>query len=161
LSSIPRAVAVVGPIAALSAASLTGTLLAPALLRRDPLVLMALSPRSVFLVAAAGRTSLPVFMAVGLIRLAAAAPSHFTIGQSWGRNLSAWLQRGPLPARTAGRVTEWLFGRLGPIALVVAPNGRTVALASASEVPAARVAAGVGLGLALRLTIFYVIAHHS
>jgi hypothetical protein len=76
-----------------------------------------------------------------------------------GRNVSTWLQRGPLPARAAGKTTEWLFRRLGLVALVVAPNGRTVALASASEVPAARIAASVAIGLTTRLTILYLIGH--
>jgi hypothetical protein len=133
--------------------------MAPALLTRDPLALAALCPRSVFLVAAAAHTPFPVFMAVGLFRLSIAAPPHFSMGRRWGRDVSSWLQRGPLPARTAGRVTEWLFRRLGRVALVVAPNGRTVALSSASGVPAAHIAASVALGLAARLTIFYVLAH--
>jgi hypothetical protein len=143
----------------LSAASLTGTVLTPALLQRNPLVLAALAPRSVFLVAAAARTPFPLFMAVGIVRLSLAGPPHFAIGQTWGRDASARLQRGPLPVRLTARATEWLFHRVGPLALVVCPTGKTVALASASDVPRARVVASVLTGVAARLAIFYVIAH--
>jgi hypothetical protein len=113
----------------------------------------------VFLVAAAAHTPLPLYMFVGLARLSLAGPPHFSIGQTWGRDVSTWLQRGPLPARAAGRTTEWLFARLGPLALLVSPTGKTVALASASRVPPVRIAASVAIGLAARLTIYYVIAH--
>jgi hypothetical protein len=159
LSSFPRGVVLAAPLALLSAASVAGTMVAPALLGRSPLVLAILSPRSVFLLAAAARTPLPLFMAVGLVRLAAAGPSHYSIGQTWGRDISTRLKRGPLPARLAGIGTEWLFRRLGPLALVVSPTGKTVALASASEVPMVRIATWMTVGLVVRLTIFYAVAH--
>jgi hypothetical protein len=160
LSTISRAALLGAPLAVLSAASLIGTLLAPGLLERNPLVLAALAPRSVFLVAAAARTPLPIFMVVGLVRLSVAGPPHFSIGQTWGRDVSTWLQRGPLPTRVVGRTTEWLFARLGPLALLVSPTGKTVALASASRVPPVRIAASVAAGVVVRLAIFYAIAQH-
>jgi len=158
-SSLPRAAVLTAPLAVLTAASFTGTLLAPALLARNPLALAALCPRSVFLVAAARRTPLPLFMTMGSLRLSAAGPSHFSLGQTWGRNASTWMQRGPAPTRLAARMTEWLFRRLGPFALVVSPTGKTVAVASASAVPRTRIAASFAAGVTLRLALFYVFAH--
>jgi hypothetical protein len=42
---------------------------------------------------------------------------------------------------------------------VVSPTGKTVALASASEVTAVRIAASFATGLVFRLVLFYVLAH--
>jgi hypothetical protein len=155
-----QALFVGAPLAILSVASIVGTLLSPTLLRHNPLLLVVLSPRSTFLVAAADRTPLPVFMGVGLVRLSAAGPPHFSIGQVWGRSLSTRLQQGPWPARQGARATEWLFNRLGAVALVVLPTGRTVALASASDMRRARVACSHALGVAIRLALLYTLGHH-
>jgi len=159
LPCLPRAAVLGAPLVALTGASVTGTVLAPALLTRSPLFLAALSPRSMFLVAAAAHAPLPLYLAVGLLRLFAAVPSHLAIGQTYGRNASNWLQQGPLPARITGRTTEWLFRRLGPIALVVSPTGKTVALASASDVPTLRITVSTAAGIVLKLALFYVLAH--
>jgi hypothetical protein len=144
----------------LSTASATGTVMAPTVLGRHPLLIAALSPRSAFLLAAASRTPWPLFMAIGLARLSAAAPSHFSIGRTWGRSASQRLQRGPRPARTATRITEWLVRRLGVFALLASPTGKTVAVASAAELPAGRIGLALTTGALVRLLIFYVVAHH-
>lgn len=104
-------------IAALTALSLAGTLLAPALHDR-PLLLMALSPRLLFVALAAGHTPLGLFLAVGLVRLTVADPIHFSIGRALG-------SRARLPFRAR-------LERSRPLALaavLVRPSGPILAVA--------------------------------
>jgi hypothetical protein len=67
----------------LTTLSIAGTLAAPVLYNR-PLLLMALSPRFIFVALAAGQVPLPAFMAVGLVRLTVADPINYAIGRSLG-----------------------------------------------------------------------------
>jgi hypothetical protein len=134
-------------------------MLAPALLTKNPLFLATLAPRSMFLLAAAARTPLLVYLLAGALRLTAASPSYFSMGRTWGRQATARMRGSLLPFRVATGFAEWLFRRLGPVALLVSPTGKTVALASAAEVPTIRIALGVGAGVLGRLLVLYTVAH--
>ena len=68
-----------------------GHVLAPHLLVTNPLILMMLSPRTINLAVAAGTVPLPTFLAVGLVRLAAADPCHYTLGRMHGPSVRSWL----------------------------------------------------------------------
>lgn len=98
-------------------------------------------------------------MLTGFVRLSAASPSHFALGRHWGMGLADRFHAGPFPFRSAARVTEWLFRRLGPLALLLSPTGKTAALAGASGISRARVAVGVTAGLCARLGVLYAVAH--
>ena len=67
--------------------SLGGTLAAPMLYQR-PLLLMALSPRFVFVAIAAGHSPLPLFVAVGLVRLTVADPLNYALGRVLGSRVA-------------------------------------------------------------------------
>jgi hypothetical protein len=124
-----------------------------------PLLLAALAPRSVFLVAAATRTALPVFVLIGGLRLAAAGPSHFLFGRRVGPGVTDRLASGPAVTRTLAGWGERLFRRIGLLAVVVSPTGKMLALAGASDVPTRRAATAHVTGILVRLLFFYGAAH--
>nr|MDQ3575776.1 hypothetical protein [Actinomycetota bacterium] len=89
----PPLVALAAPIAALSAVSMLGTLLTPALAPDHPLLLAALSPRSLNLVLAASHSPLAAFVLVAVLRLVAADPWHFLLGRHGGEEVMGWTER--------------------------------------------------------------------
>jgi hypothetical protein len=94
-------------IAALTVISTVGTVAAPALRNRG-LLLMALSPRLLFV-------ALPMFMFVGLVRLMVADPFNFAIGARLGPRVhrARVLRRLPASKLVAGVLV--LFRPTGPI----------------------------------------------
>jgi hypothetical protein len=125
LAPLCPTVDVVLPLALLSAVSAAGTLAAPALQSRNPLLLLALSPRLPFLLLAVPRVGFIPFMAVGTVRLCLADPFHFRLGRSLGcrRHSGGWL---------APRLVGHPWARPASAAAVaLRPNGRHLALAGA------------------------------
>jgi hypothetical protein len=113
------------PLAILSLVSAAGTLAAPVLQSRNPLLLMALSPRLPFLLLAVPRVGLVPFMAIGTVRLCLADPFHFRLGRRLGslRHSSG---------RLAPRLVSHRWARpAAATAVVLRPNGRHLALAGA------------------------------
>ena len=120
---------IVLPLAILSLVSAGGTLAAPVLHDRNPLLLMALSPRLPFLLLAVPRVGFVPFVLIGTVRLCLADPFHFRLG----RNLGC-VRRGK------GRLTSHLAGHrwarpAAAAAVVLRPNGRHLALAGAVGLP--------------------------
>jgi hypothetical protein len=101
-------------IAALTVISTVGTVAAPALRNRG-LLLMALSPRLLFVALAAKQAPLPMFMFVGLVRLMVADPFNFAIGARLGPRVhrARVLRRLPASKLVAGVLV--LFRPTGPI----------------------------------------------
>jgi hypothetical protein len=134
------------PLGVLTAASVVGNVLAPHLLISNPLVLVMLAPRTLYLTVAAGRAPLGAFLVVGLLRLAAADPSHYLLGRLHGPRLTA------LARRTVGsgthRMIDWAllaWQRIGLPLVALSPSGKFILLAGASGMRHRRVA-GVALG---------------
>jgi len=113
------------PLGILSLVSAGGTLAAPVLQRRNPLLLMALSPRLPFLLLAARRAGFLPFMVIGTVRLGLADPFHFRLGRRLGRLRQS---RGRLARRLVGR--RWARPATAA-AVALRPNGRHLALAGA------------------------------
>ncbi len=88
------------PLVMLTGASIAGNLLAPGLLTAHPLLLVALAPRMVYLAAAAGDVPFVAFVAVAVLRLCAADPSHFLLGRLHGGRAAAAVARRRGPRRT-------------------------------------------------------------
>jgi hypothetical protein len=116
---------VVLPLAILSLVSAGGTLAAPVLQSRNPLLLMALSPRLPFLLLAVPRVGLVPFVAIGTVRLCLADPFHFRLGRRLGPLRHS---RGRLARRFVGH--RWARSATAT-AVVLRPNGRHLALAGA------------------------------
>jgi hypothetical protein len=120
---------VVLPLAILSLVSAGGTLAAPVLHGRNPLLLMALSPRLPFLLLAVPRVEFVPFVLIGTARLCLADPFHFRFGRSVG-----WLRHGK--GRLMPRLVGHRWARPATAAAVVLrPNGRHLALAGAVGLP--------------------------
>jgi hypothetical protein len=115
------------PLVAMSVVSTVSTLGAP-WLERWPLLLAVLAPRAPFLVLAAASTPLPLFVALGTIRLCAADPFHYLLG----RRLLRVPARGHLAPRIEGWIERW--GTAGCfVAIVVRPIGRHLFVAGATR----------------------------
>jgi len=143
------------PLVILSAASVCGSLLAPHLLVANPLLLMALSPRNIYLAGAAGSVPLPVFMAVGLLRLGAADPCYYALGRRHGPAIAAGAsRRSPLAGRIAGRLLK--LGRTKGLAVVaLSPTGKVLTLAGASGIRSRHVAVADAGGTLVQLIVLY------
>jgi hypothetical protein len=143
LPAARRSADLILPLAALSLISVLGTLAAP-LLRRHPLLVVALSPRLPFLVLAAPRAGLVPFVVVGTVRLCLADPFHFRLGQRLG----------------AARPPRWTGHRLArPVsgaAVLLRPNGRHLALAGAL-----RLRGGVVAALDIAGTVGFLLGVHG
>jgi hypothetical protein len=113
------------PLAILSLVSAAGTLAAPVLQSRNPLLLMALSPRLPFLLLAVPHIGLVPFVAIGTVRLCLADPFHFRLGRRLGGPPQG---RGRLALRLTGH--RWARPATAA-AVVLRPNGRHLALAGA------------------------------
>jgi hypothetical protein len=135
----------VAAIAVLSAVSAAATAVSPALLG-SPLLLVALSPRLPFLVLAAAGTSPVVFVLVAATRLLVADPLYFALGRRHGVAALALL------TGRLGRVTG-LALRCAPLAVLLRPVGRHIALAGAGRSRLWLVAAADVIG-----TLAYVLA---
>lgn len=124
------AAAVVLPLAILSLVSAGGTLAAPVLHGRNPLLLVALSPRLPFLLLAVPHVGFVPFMLIGTMRLCLADPFHFRLGRSLGRSRQG--KGGRLAPRLVGH--RWARPATAA-AVVLRPNGRHLALAGAVGLP--------------------------
>lgn len=143
------------PLAGLSLASAGGSLLAPHLLVANPLLLMALSPRAIYLAVAAASVPLPVFLAVGLLRLGAADPWHYALGRMHGPVVAARLaRRSPMAGRLARRLLE-IGWRKGLAAVALSPTGKVLMIAGASRLRPGRVALADVCGTLVQLTVLY------
>ena len=146
----PRDTNLLLPLAILSVVSAAGTLAAPVLQGRNPVLLMALSPRLPFLLLAVPHVGLLPFVAIGTFRLCLADPFHFRLGRRLGRFRNG-----------GGRRTRWLVGHrwarpATAVAVVLRPNGRHLALAG---VVGLRIWAVIALDLAG--TVLYLACLHG
>jgi len=135
------------PIAALSVASLVGNVLAPALVSTHPLLLVLLSPRTVYLAIAAGHAPPAAYLAVGLLRLCAADPSHFLLGSLHGARVDRVAARMPRVCR-----------RMGLPTVALCPTGKVLLLAGATRLPHRQVAAVAVAGTLGQLLVIYAAA---
>jgi len=129
------------PLGLLTAASVVGSALAPGLLAHHPLLLIALAPRGMFLMAAAPHVGMASFMVVGTLRLAAADPFHFTLGR---RVLGHRFNR-----------HRELVARIGLPVVAVHPTGPVLAAAGAAGLRPMSVAAADVAGTALQLALLH------
>ncbi len=151
-----RLVILAAPLAVLSIASAAGSVLSPYLLVANPLLLVALSPRAVHLVVAAAAMPLPTFLAVGMLRLMAADPSHYVLGRMHGTAAAAAIERRSV---SLGRVAQWLLGmdeRKSLLVVGVSPTGKFLFLAGAGRARPILVALADAGGTFVQLMVLYV-----
>ena len=150
--------AVLGAVlAALTAAAAIGDATAAVLLDRQPLVLLALTPRTTYQVAAAHDVPFLAFVGVSVARLCAADPFHFHLGRTAGPAVVAAAGRSPVAGRLCARVASgvarlpgpghWLW----PVAICVSPTAKTMVVAGARAVHPLRVAVANVAGTVARV----------
>ena len=114
-------------LAVLTAASLLGTALAPYLLVKSPLLLVAISPAAHHVALAAASVDPATLIVVATVRRVLTGIGAYGLGLLYGRAALGWLdERYPRLARLVAWV-ERLFARFGLGVLVLAP-APTVAL---------------------------------
>lgn len=144
----------------------TGTLLSPFLVD-NPLVLMLMAPRALFVAMAVDSVNIVVFVLLGTLRLAATDASYFIIGRRFPRSHqrpSQRLRRSVLArvravfVRYADALCRWLCDRgikAGAV-LFLRPNGRYLAVAGAYGVSAKIAGWSSVVGTALYLASFHL-----
>lgn len=137
------------PLAGLSAVSTVATASAP-VLATWPLLLVALSPRLLFLSLAAPHAPALAFVAVATARLSLADPFHYRLGRTCA---SSATRRLPGFARRAFERSGHLQRPAAAVAVLLRPNGPSLAWAGSQRLPPPIVAA-----LDLVGTLAYVLA---
>jgi hypothetical protein len=137
------------PLAGLSLVSMVGTASAPALLHW-PLLLVALSPRLVFLTMAAADVHWLPFLVVATARLCVADPFHHRLGQVCGASA---IGRLPGPLRRLTQRSATVQRPIAAVAVFFRPNGAILAWAGSQGLSAVLVHA-----LAIAGTVAYVLA---
>jgi membrane protein YqaA with SNARE-associated domain len=117
----------------LTAASLLGTALAPYLLVKNPLLLVALSPAAHHVAFAAATVDPWLLISVATLRRVLMGLGAYGLGYLYGRAAIEWLeQRHPRLAQLV-RFVERLYARFGVALLVVAPAPTVAVLAGAAR----------------------------
>ncbi len=149
-------------IAMWSAVGLTGTLAAPFLLDQ-PLILMALAPRALFVGLAAPGSDLLTFLLIGVIRLGIADASYFILGRRFPeRTVSKKIDGLPRWRRLAAMGCHRLIAMISStpllafVALFIRPSGRYLAVAGSYGVRARVAGWSSVLG-----TVTYLVAVHQ
>jgi membrane protein YqaA with SNARE-associated domain len=144
-------------LGALTAASLLGTALAPYLLVKSPLLLVAVSPAAHHVALAAASVEPLPLIAVATIRRVLTGIGAYGIGFLYGRAALGWLdQRYPRVAKLVSWLDR-LFARAGVGLLVLAPAPTVALLAGAARSRFVFVVLALTLGHALWNGItFYV-----
>lgn len=125
--------AIVGLFVGVTLASLLGTALAPYLLVKSPLLLVALSPAAHHVAMAAATVEPVPLIAVATLRRVLTGLGAYGLGYLYGHAAVAWLeQRHPRLAQLV-RFVERLFARVGVALLVVAPAPTIAVLAGAAR----------------------------
>jgi hypothetical protein len=137
------------PLAGLSAVSTLATASSPALLEW-PLLLVALSPRLVFLSVAAAEVHWLPFLVIGTLRLCVADPFHHRIGEICGVGAVGRL---PGPIRRWVERSAHVQRPLSVVAVLLRPNGVSMAWAGSQGISRA-----VALPVALLSTVVYLLA---
>jgi len=137
-----RVPALCGAIVVFTVGAIVGDVLSPALLERQPLLLLTLNSRTIYLVALARRLPFAAFVLAATARLCAADPLHFLLGRHAGTADGARVRRLRPLARRLPPASNPLW-----LAIVAAsPTGKTMLVAGAARVPARAVAVANALG---------------
>jgi membrane protein DedA with SNARE-associated domain len=145
-------------LAGFAALSIAGDALSPVLLGRHRLALVALTPRTAYLIAATRDLPLPCFLLVAVARLCAADPVHFALGRATGPAVLARAGRTRGLRRLARRLPSessplWL------VAVALSPTAKTMVMTAGAGVRAGRVAAANVVGTVVRVLVIWRAGH--
>lgn len=150
---------VAGPLAVIIACGSLGVALAPQLLLKQPLLLIALSPLIRHLFLASPSIDFSSFFLVAVVRLFAPDPFVYLLGRRYGESAVRWLeQRSALTGRMA-RGLEALFLRAWVLAVFVSPGFTVCTLAGAARIPFWRFALVNLMGTVAMVSVVRFAAH--
>lgn len=125
--------AIVGLFVAVSVASLLGTALAPYLLVKSPLLLVAVSAAAHHVALAAATVEPVPLIVVATVRRVLTGLASYGLGYAYGPTAIEWLERRhPRLARFV-RLAEQVFARFGVAVLIIAPAPSIALLAGAAR----------------------------
>jgi membrane protein DedA with SNARE-associated domain len=153
-----RVAVLLGIVGVFTTLAWAGDALSPVLLPRHRLALIALTPRTAYMVAAAGDVPLPAFVLVAVARLCAADPVHFMLGRSTGPAVLARARRWRQVRSVADRMAHRMPSRTGALwlaAIVLSPTAKTMLAAGAAGQRAGRVAAANFAGTTIRVMLVW------
>jgi membrane protein DedA with SNARE-associated domain len=149
-----RVALLVALLALIGAASFVGDAMSPVLLRQNRLALVALTPRSAYVVAAARDAPFPLLLLVSVARLGVADPVHFVLGREAGPAVLARAQRTRVLGRVARRLPS-TPGHLWLSAVAISPTAKTMVVAGGLGLPAGRVAVANLAGTVARVLVVW------
>ena len=144
-----------GAAAVLAALALLGRALAPLLLTKSPLLLVALSPITTHLALAATVTPMAPFIVVGVLRRLLAPALAYYIGRAYGPEGIGWMYR---RYPRFGRFLRWIergFDRAAPLLLLLVPEPGLCALAGATGLRVWIALPMVLIGQIIRVALIY------
>jgi membrane protein DedA with SNARE-associated domain len=130
-----RLLILLAPVVVLFAAGLVGAAVAPALLVREPKLLIAMSPLFRHLALASGSIDLVPFVAIAVTRLFATDPFLYVIGRHYGPEAVEWVELRSGGARRVVRAVQRAFARAGLVVLFLSPGPLVCLLAGVARMP--------------------------
>jgi len=124
---------IIGPIIGLVIINNIGNALAPDLINRNPLLLIAMSPPNRNLIAASHHAPLAAYFVVGFLRLLAPDPFFYALGDNYGERVIKWMERRtPTYGLIMRQLESWFEKASWPLVLIV-PNNPVSLLAGAAK----------------------------
>ena len=124
------------PFAVAAAGGMVADWVWPSLISHHPIVLLTLSSKNRFLLLVAPQVGVIAFFVVGFFRLIFTDPVTYLLGRQYGENALSWVERKTSRAEKGQsfiRKAERLFGRYGPLVIVIAPSALWCVLAGAAR----------------------------
>ena len=124
---------IIAPIIALVVINNIGSALAPDLVNRNLLLLIAMSPPNRNLIAASHHAPIVLYVIVGFLRLLAPDPFFYALGDNYGERVILWMERRtPSYGVLMRQLESWFEKASWPLVLVL-PNNPVCLLAGAAK----------------------------
>lgn len=147
------------PIITLTVVGMVGNAIHPALLKSHPLALIAMEPRTRWLLLVANRdVAFVPFLAIAVVRRLASDPLFFLLGHLYGDNAVAWVERRFDNNSGIVRRIERIFRRAAPVVVFLAPGPLVCVLAGATGMRIRLFAICNVVGTFVAVTFYYFLA---
>jgi membrane protein DedA with SNARE-associated domain len=124
---------IIAPIITLVIINYIGNALAPDLVNRNPLLLIAMSPPNRNLIAASHHAPIVLYVIVGFLRLLAPDPFFYALGDNYGERVIQWMERRtPSYGLLMRQLESWFEKASWPLVLIL-PNNPVCLLAGAAK----------------------------
>lgn len=136
-----------------------GNAIHPALLKNHPMWLVAMEPRTRYLLLVANKdVAFAPFLIIAVVRKLLGDPFFFVLGHLYGDNAVAWVERRFDNNSGLVRRIERLFRRFAPVMVFLFPGPLVCVLAGATGMRVATFVICNVLGTVVAVTFFYFLA---